>query len=161
MEYANGDVQGGAGTALTDNYDLRADWGRAPFPLHSGSTTLNARLPLGLFLAGTMNANSGRYYTITTGIDNNRDSNVTDRPAGVLPSSLRGPRYMNVDVNLSKAFFLRGDSGPNANVFVNMTNAFNHVHYGTPSGVLTSPNFGKSFNASNPRQIEMGFRFQF
>jgi hypothetical protein len=162
MEWAKGDVQGGAGTALTDNYDLRADWGRAPFPLHSGGTTVNARLPLGLFLTGSMNANSGRYYTITTGIDNNRDSNVTDRPAGVPPSSLRGPRYANLDFNLSKAFFLRGgNSGANVNMFVNVTNALNHVHYGTPSGVLSSPNFGKSFSASNPREVEMGFRFQF
>jgi hypothetical protein len=161
MERATGDVQGGAGTALTDNYDLRADWGRAPFPLHSVSSTANARLPLGLFLAATMNANSGRYYTVTTGIDNNRDSNVTDRPPGERPSSRRGPRYLNFDFNLSKAFFLRGDSGPNANVFVNMTNAFNRVHYGQPSGVLSSPNFGRSFSASSPRQIEIGLRFQF
>jgi hypothetical protein len=161
LERAMGDVQGGAGTALTDNYDLRADWGRAPFPLHSFDSTVNARLPLGLFLAGTTRGNSGRYYTITTGVDNNRDSNVTDRPSGVRPSSLRGPRYVNVDFNLSKAFFLRGDSGSNANVFVNLTNAFNHVHYGTPSGVLTSPNFGRSTSASDPREIEMGFRFQF
>jgi hypothetical protein len=42
-----------------------------------------------------------------------------------------------------------------------VTNALNHVHYGTPSGVLSSPNFGRSFSASNPREIEMGFRFQF
>jgi hypothetical protein len=46
-------------------------------------------------------------------------------------------------------------------VFANMTNAFNRVHYGTPSGVLTSPNFGKSTSASNPREIEAGLRFQF
>ena len=26
----------------------------------------------------------------------------------------------------------------NMNVFLNMTNAFNRVHYGTPSGVLTA-----------------------
>jgi hypothetical protein len=160
MERAMGD-QGGAGTALTDNYDLRADWGRAPFPLHSMNSTVNARLPLGLFLAGTIRANSGRYYTVTTGVDNNRDSNVSDRPAGVGPSSRRGPRYLNFDVNLSKAFFLRRPGGSNVNVFINLTNAFNHVHYGQPSGVLSSPNFGKSTSASDPREIEMGFRFQF
>lgn len=161
LEHAMGDVQGGAGTALTDNYDLRADWGRAPFPLHSGGTTVNARLPLGLFLSGTVNGNSGRYYTVTTGVDNNRDSNVTDRPAGVPPSSRRGPRYMNLDLNLSKAFFFKGNSGANANMFLNVYNALNRIHYGTPSGVLTSPNFGRSTSASNPREIEMGFRFQF
>jgi hypothetical protein len=162
MEWAKGDVQGGAGTALTDNYDLRHDWGRAPFALHSGSTTVNARLPLGVFLTGTMSANSGRYYTITTGIDNNRDSNITDRPGGVPPSTERGPRYLNFDFNLSKAVFLNGSGGgSNVNVFLNLTNAFNRVHYGQPSGVITSPNFAKSSSASNPREIEAGFRFQF
>ena len=156
-----GDVQGGPGTALTDSYDLRADWGRAPFPLHTMNSTVNARLPLGLFVAGILRANSGRYYTVTTGSDNNRDSNITDRPAGVRPSGRRGPRYSNVDVNLSKAFFLRGSGGSNVNVFVNLTNAFNHVHYGQPSGVLSSSNFGRSTSASDPREVEIGFRFQF
>jgi hypothetical protein len=42
-----------------------------------------------------------------------------------------------------------------------MTNALNHVHYGTPSGVLTSPNFGRSISASAPREVEAGVRFQF
>ena len=161
MERAMGDVQGGPGTALTDSYAPRADWGRAPFPLHSASSTVNARLPLGLFLAGTLRANSGRYYTVTTGVDNNRDSSVTDRPPGVPPSGRRGPRFMNFDLNLSKAFFLRGSGGSNVNVFANLTNAFNRVHYGQPSGVLSSSNFGKSTSASNPREIEIGFRFQF
>jgi hypothetical protein len=164
MERATGDVQGGAGTALTDNYNLFADRGRAPFPLHNVNGTVNARLPLGLFLTGTMQAHSGRYYTVTTGIDDNRDSNVTDRPVGVPPSSRRGPRYMNFDFNASKAFFLArssANSGTNVNVFVNLTNAFNRVHYGQPSGVLSSPNFGLSTSASNPREIEIGFRFQF
>ncbi len=164
MERAMGDVQGGPGTALTDNYDLRADWGRAPFPLHNFSGTVNARLPLGLFLTGEIDAHSGRYYTVRTGIDNNRDSNVTDRPPGVPPSGMRGPRYLNFDFNLSKAVFLNrsGDSsGANVNVFVNLTNAFNRVHYGQPSGVLSSPNFGRSTSATDPREVEIGFRFQF
>jgi hypothetical protein len=47
------------------------------------------------------------------------------------------------------------------NVFANMTNAFNHVHLGTPSGVLTSPFFGQVTSASDPREIEVGIRFQF
>ncbi len=157
-----GDVQGGAGTLASDAYDLRADWGRSPQPMHNVSGNLNASLPLGVFLSGRVSYNSGRYYTIRTGTDVNRDSNVNDRPPGAAPNSEHGPKYLNVDFNISKAFFFRGSgSGPNINVFANMTNAFNHVHYGTPSGVLTSPNFGRSTSASNPREIEAGIRFQF
>ncbi|HXH24081.1 MAG TPA: hypothetical protein VNI78_02460 [Vicinamibacterales bacterium] len=166
LQRAHGDVQGGDGTLASDSYNLRADWGRAPWPLHTINGNLNARLPLGVFLNGAVSYNSGRYYTITTGRDDNRDSNVNDRPPGVPPNSLRGPQYLNWDFNLSKAFFFRrapgsATSGTNMNVFVNMTNAFNHVHYGVPSGVMTSPNFRRSTSASNPREIEAGVRFQF
>lgn len=162
LQRVHGDVQGGAGTPASDSYDLRADWGRAPFPLHSAGATVNARLPLGVFLTARVNANSGRYYSIRTGRDDNRDGTFNDRPAGVPPNSLRGPKYANLDLNVSKAFFFRdGGTGPNVNVFANITNALNHVHYGTPSGVLTSPNFGRSTSASNPREIEAGLRFQF
>jgi hypothetical protein len=126
---------------------------------------VNARLPLGVFVTGNMYFNSRRYYTMTTGADDNRDSNVNDRPAGVEPNSLQGPRYLNFDFNVSKAFFFGGrpgsTSGTNANVFINLTNAFNAVHYGTPSGVLTSPNFGQSTSANDPREVEVGVRFQF
>ena len=54
-----------------------------------------------------------------------------------------------------------GNTQTNVNVFANMTNAFNRPNYGIPSGVMTSSNFGKSTNAGNPREIEVGMRFQF
>jgi hypothetical protein len=42
-----------------------------------------------------------------------------------------------------------------------MTNAFNWTNLNNPSGVMTSPNFGKSTSAESPREIEAGVRFQF
>jgi hypothetical protein len=157
-----GDVQGSPGSLASDSYDPGADWGRAPMPAHEVQATVNARLPFGVFLTGRMDANSGRHYTVTTGRDDNRDGSFTDRPPGVPPNSRRGPGFLDVAFNISKAvFFRRSGTGPNVNVFVNATNAFNHVHYGTPSGVLTSPSFGRSTSASNPREIEVGLRFQF
>ena len=161
-----GDVQGGAGTLASNAWDVAADWGRSPQPTHTIDARLNASLPLGIFLSGVLSHHSGRYYTITTGRDDNGDSNINDRPPGVAFNTERGPRYFNVDFNLSKAFFFRrtaasATSGTNVNVFANLTNAFNRVHYGTPSGVLTSPNFGRSTSASDPREVEIGVRFQF
>ena len=161
-----GDVQGGDIALISDAYDPSADWGRAPMPTHQINGNLNASLPLGLFVSGAVTSRSGRYYTVTTGQDDNRDSSVNDRPAGIAPNTERGPNYMNVDFNISKAFFLRraaasATSGTNINVFANMTNAFNHVHYGTPSGVMTSPNFRRITSATDPREIEVGVRFQF
>jgi hypothetical protein len=160
-----GDALNGTGSPLSNTYDLHRDWGRSSNPNHSLNASVNARLPLGLFLTGNMSWNSRRHYTMTTGADDNGDSNVNDRPAGVEPNSLDGPRYLNFDFNVSKAIFFGGPagatSGTNANVFINLTNAFNRIHYGTPSGVLTSPNFGKSTSANDPREVEVGVRFQF
>jgi hypothetical protein len=165
-QHVRGDVQGGAGTLASNAYDLLADWGRSPNPVHTVDLDLNASLPLGIFISGEMDLDSGRHYTITTGRDDNRDTNVNDRPSGRFANDARGLRYLNFDFNISKAFFLRRapgstTSGTNINVFANMTNAFNHVHYGTPSGVLSSPNFGRITSASDPREIEAGVRFQF
>jgi hypothetical protein len=123
-------------------------------------TTLNTELPLGVFLTGRLTARTGQGYSILTGRDDNRDGRVTDRPAGVGRNSERGPRTYSVDFNISKAFFL-GAGGQNVNVFANMSNAFNRLNPGTPSGVLTSPNFGRSTSAQNPREIELGMRYQF
>ena len=83
-----------------------------------------------------------------------------------MPNSERGPRYLNFDFNMSKAYLLP----PRARQFDvrhqrqrlrKLTNAFNHVHLGTPSGVMTSPNFRRITSATDPREIEVGIRFQF
>lgn len=148
-----------------DSHDLRADWSFSKAPVHIISSTVNARLPFGVFLTQRLSAHSGEHYTITAGRDDNRDGSINDRPAGVGRNSETGPKYVNVDFNVSKAFFLGGGGGgntrTNVNVFANMVNAFNRVHYGLPSGVLTSPNFGRSTSAVQPREIEIGLRFQF
>ena len=73
---------------------------------------------------------------------------------------------MSFGFNISKAFFFEGAGGTSAtrtnlNVFANITNAFNNVNFSLPSGVMTSPNFGLSTSAQDPRLIEIGIRFQF
>jgi hypothetical protein len=94
---------------------------------------------------------------------------VNDRGPGQRRNGGNGPGYLSFDFNISKAFVFGanpvtpgpGNSRTNINLFANMTNAFNRVNRGEPSGVMTSPNFGKSTNAVNPREIEAGLRFQF
>ena len=149
----------------SDSHNPHADWSISRSPVHIISSTVNARLPFGIFLTKRLSAHTGEHYSITTGRDDNRDGSINDRPPGVGRNSENGPKYLNVDFNVSKAFFLVGarDGGTRANVnlFVNMVNAFNSVHFGRPSGVLTSPNFGRSTSATQPREIEIGLRFQF
>ena len=148
----------------SDNYNLRADWAHSFIPKHTFNSTVNARLPLGIFLTETMSFNNGRLYTITTGRDDNQDSSANDRPEGLGRNSEQGPNFLNFNFNISKAFFFGAASGntrKNINLFANMTNAFNRPNYNPQSGVMTSPNFGKSTSATAPREIEVGLRFQF
>ena len=72
-ERVRGDVQGGGGTLSSNAWDPGADWGRSPQPTHNIGAGLNASLPLGLFVSGNLSFHSVRYYTITTGRDDNRD----------------------------------------------------------------------------------------
>ena len=165
----------GGNTALpTNSYDLNQDWGNAGSGPHAFNVSVNSRMPLDVYLTTAINFKSGNYYSITTGKDDNKDGVINDRPPGVLKNSEPGPHYFNVSFNFSKAFPLgrtavsqaqRGTnntvSGAQMNLFANLSNAFNMTHPGTPSGVMTSPFFRRSFNASSPREIEVGMRFQF
>ena len=150
----------------SNNYNLYSDWGRRTQPRHQFNTTVNSKLFYGIFLTGTMNANSGSPYNITTGSDDNFDNNYNDRPAGTGRNSGTGPGFVVFNFNISKAIFFGGNgaaktSGTNMNVFANMTNAFNHTNFGTPAGIMTSPFFGQPTSARDAREIEVGFRFQF
>ncbi len=138
------------------------------------TASVNSRLPFGVYLATTINARSASFYTITTGKDDNRDGVINDQPPGGRKNEELGPHYFDVGFNFSKAFELRraaaavsqrptntAGPGPQMNVFANLNNAFNMTHLGIPSGVMTSPFFRKSYNATSPRTIEVGMRFQF
>jgi hypothetical protein len=102
-------------------------------------------------------------YSITTGMDDNGDGVTNDRPPGMRRLSRIGPTYRRVSFNISKAFRIgrSKNSASSLSVFANASNAVNTVKLGTPSGVMTSPFFGKSTSDSNPREIEIGMRIQF
>ena len=165
----------GRDVALPSNsYNLHLDWGNNNGARHTFNASVNSRLPMDVYLTTTVSAKSGTFYNITTGRDDNNDGVINDRPAGLPKYSELGPHFFNVSFNVSKAFELnRGNAArpqrpalaagasPQMNVFANLNNAFNMTHLGTPSGVMTSPFFRKSFNATSPREIEVGMRFQF
>ena len=173
-----------------------------------------------------MNANSGRPYNITTGLDDNGDTVTNDRPAGVKRNSGNGPGSFGMNLNLTKTINLKsagkapstaganvpntfaepqrggfpgggqgrpggpggaggpgprpggpgggpgGGRGPFGQGFgqpriptmafqINIQNLFNNLQLGQYSGVMTSPFFGRANSARNPRQIELGLRFNF
>jgi hypothetical protein len=155
----------------SNNYDLSADWARSNDRIHRFEASVNAQLPLGIFMTVEYQANSGQPYTITTGRDNNNDTVSNDRPAGITRNSELGPGFQSTTVNLSKVFFLRrdtsnlgreaGGAGAQINLFANITNALNRSNLQRVSGALTSWRFGQPTSAGDPREIEIGVRFQF
>jgi hypothetical protein len=156
-----GDVSwDGPFSSPSNNYDLMADW--ASIPRHQFSGSVNSRLPLDVYLTTSFSMNNGNPYSITTGKDDNGDGVSNDRPAGTPRLSKIGPVSKNVSFNISKAFQVGPkESARSLSMFANMSNAFNIVNRGSPSGVMTSKFFGQSTSASNPREIEVGMRFQF
>jgi hypothetical protein len=126
-------------------------------------------MPLGIFLTIGVRARSGERYTITTGRDDNGDTESNDRPPGVPRNSETTPGFLSTDLNLSKVFFLRrsatgarvGGGGTQVNVFTNVTNVLNRTNVNNVSSTLTSTRFGQATGAENPREIEVGMRFQF
>lgn len=141
-------------------------------------------LPYGFQAAGLIQTRSGLPWTVTTGSDNNGDTNVNDRPdlavPGGDPSSVStyssaftgrvgnlgrntntGPAFSQVDLRLSKSVRVNRYS---VEGFAEAFNLFNRANLGLPVGTLTSASFGKSTGlASNAasRQLELGVRFNF
>ena len=148
--------------APTDNFNLQGDY--AETTRHRVNATINSRLFWDVYLTTNVSYSNGSPYTITTGQDDNGDGITNDRPEGVGRNTERGPHQGDVSFNLSKAFPIGGGGrggSPNLNFFANFSNAFNRTNLGTPIGIRTSPFFGRSISASNPRQITVGMRFQF
>jgi hypothetical protein len=125
---------------------------------------------------------SGRPYNITTGLDNNRDTVFSDRPAfapagapgaiqtgfgwldpnpqpgdPIIPRNLgRMPPTFTVNLSLTKTVFMDGLS-----VTIDAENLTNHPGYVRYDGVLTSSTFGLPVQALNGRRLLLIIRGTF
>ena len=151
------------------------EWGRGP-----------ADIPYRLFLSfvstqvrnltinASFNANDGNPYMHTTGIDNNHDGLLNDRPIGVGLLSLRGSDQSNINLRLAYAFTAgvrpaaAGVQAPAAptprfrvSVFFNINNLLNRRNYLGFSGVATSPFFMQPTRVSGMRRADMGMNISF
>lgn len=141
-------------------------------------------LPFGFQAAGLLQTRSGLPWTVTTGTDNNGDQSINDRPdladpngdptskatydanftgrVGNLPrNGNRGPAFVQLDVRISKFVRVGRYSFEG---FAEAFNALNHANLGVPNGTLTSASFGRATglaSGATPRQVELGFRFNF
>ena len=66
-----------------------------------------------------------------------------------------GPEYAAGDGRRARG------AGAQVNVFANISNVLNRVNFERVSGALTSTRFGQPTRAGDPREIEIGVRFQF
>jgi carboxypeptidase family protein len=67
-----------------NNYDLLSEWARSSGDRrHLFNTVLIMNLPWGMRLSPNIFINSGAPFNITTGLDDNHDTQFFDRPAGI------------------------------------------------------------------------------
>jgi hypothetical protein len=91
-------------------YDIASHWGlsnrqhrvqgQAQLNLYQNAKWKNLRLTL------QPTWNSGSPYSITLGRDENGDSSTNDRPLGVARNTETGPSRFNMNLNVSKTFFI-------------------------------------------------------
>jgi hypothetical protein len=135
-------------------------------------------LPGGLQTSNIVALQSGRPFNITTGVDNNGDGHLKDRPAGVGRNAGRAAPTYIWDTRLSRPFKIkeRLTISPTVDLF----NVVNHANFdaesyvgtlnagcsvGPPAcGTMQNPGseFGKPTDIiSPPRQLQLGVRATF
>ena len=140
-------------------------------------------MQIGLFAQ----ARTGLPFNVTTGVDNNRDTTINERPdlanpdgdprlastynanftgrVGNLPRNFgRGPGYFEAHLRVSKMLTFAAAKIDRIELFAEMLNVTNHVNLNTPQGNLRSAVFGQSTavnSDSSPRRVELGFRVDF
>jgi hypothetical protein len=157
---------------------LDTEWGpvpaATPWQTNLNITSTQVR---DLTISSNFNARGDFVYTETTGFDNNHDSLLNDRPAGVGLNSLRrpGPRNFNLRMQYQRAVgsapsgATQGAAAPGSaaaaryrvGLFVNINNLTNHYNYTGYSGVIVSSNYQKATAVMNPRSVNMGMTFSF
>jgi len=176
----------------SNNFNLRADRGPSANDFHHlVSGFISKRLKKGFGISTIVQATSALPYNITTGFDDNRDTVINDRPAGIGRNSARGTPRWEVGSRLSWGRDFGPDQpqtgGPQVRMvrigggdgaappsigmggtkkyhlefYAQAFNLLNHTNLGVFNGVLVSPYFGQATSAQAPRRMEVGLRFNF
>lgn len=172
-----------------DSYNLRADRSfAANDQRHRISGSIGWRIRKGLNFTTIFTANSALPYTITTGLDDNGDTNFNDRPLGVERNTERGTWRKQIDADLGYTFSFINRNGKGSNssfaivttsddspgafdfdpekrfsirLFVTAKNLLNNTNFTNFVGVETSPFYRQAISAERSRKIVFGMRFNF
>lgn len=103
-------------------------------------------------------------FNVLAGSDLNNDSNNNDRPFGLGRNTGRGFDFASFDLRLARRFQLTEKL--NLELLAEAFNLFNRANYSVPNnafGTAAAPlaAFGRPTAAFDPRQLQVGFRFNF
>jgi hypothetical protein len=171
--------------------DIAAEWGRASNDArHRFFGLLNGRPAKSLTVSSLISAQSGTPFDITTGRDDNGDSLLNDRPAGVTRNTGLAPSRFNVDLRLGWSLNFgapraprpgggmrvvrigEGEGAPDMSdpgeakryrlsVYLQAFNALNHTNATAVGAIFGSPLFGQPILAEPGRRIELGATISF
>ena len=125
---------------------------------HRLSTALSLQLPWQIQASTLIAARSKLPYNITTGADDNRDTQTNDRPAGVGRNSGRGANLFQADLRLTKAIRAGGVEVELIGEAFNITNQKNWTNF---TGNQRAATFGKPQGGEATRQVQLGLRLDF
>jgi hypothetical protein len=159
------------------NTGAPSDWGnrgideRGPGDYHQRhrlTAQSLVELPHGFQFSGFLIAASGLPVNPLTGVDNNGDGNVLDRPVGLGRNSFRGPYQSTIDLSLMKRFTVR--EGIRAELRLEGTNLLNRSNFlrvnaiygdaAAPVATFLRPVAGLA-NSDPGRQLQVGLRVTF
>ena len=125
---------------------------------HRVSAAFTVQLPWQIQAGTLVAARSKLPYNITTGADDNRDTQTNDRPAGVGRNSGRGASLFQADLRLTKSLRMRGVGVELIGEAFNITNQKNWTNF---TGNQRAATFGKPTGGEITRQVQLGVRVDF
>jgi len=154
-------------TLPANNYDLRAERGRAGFDrLHQFTVTGMVDLPASMRIGAVFALSSAPPFDIITGFDNNHDTVATDRPPGITRNTGRASGLAQLDLRFTRLFglprlFNREGVAKNFDLSIDAFNVLNYTNYNTYVGVISSPLFGRPVTALPARTVQLSIRYRF
>jgi len=125
---------------------------------HRVSAAFSVELPGQIHASTLFAARSKLPYNITTGADDNRDTQTNDRPAGVGRNAGRGANLFQADLRLTKSVQVRGLEVEVIAEAFNITNQKNWTNF---EGNQRAATFGRPSQGEATRQVQIGLRVDF
>ena len=148
---------------------LATEWGNGPADNpYRVNLALTSSQIANVSIALSGNTSAGNVYTELTGLDDNQDGLLNDRPPGVGIWTLRGTQVWNLNGRVTYNIPIAGGSARpapaqryKASLFVSVNNMTNHANLTGFSGVMTSPFFRRATAVQNPRKVDVGMNVSF